>query len=209
MKEVSDQEIIEEYSETIQHQTGYSRDTVHMAIRIGLRFARQRLSQCLEAHKTASNQEPPSTILDLGCGNPNITKTFITNVIEHTNTGHFSQELLQQHSQGDPLDIRFQPWFCRLAHHMGIKTVGIDIAENPGEEWQFIQADLSRKALATLLGDQRFDIIHASQFIGESDPVCNSPTFDVVNGPITEYNIISAARRSLTKTGVILIGDQY
>ncbi|MBT3397981.1 hypothetical protein HOA55_01310 [archaeon] len=81
-------------------------------------------------------------ILDLGCGSINSTG------------GEYS----------GPGRRGFEPWLCRAMHELGIDHLGIDVGGNPGEEFNFHQADLIQPGSLDFIGDHSIDIANASMF---------------------------------------------
>lgn len=58
----------------------------------------------------------------------------------------------------------YEPWFCRLLHHLGFKVVGLDITSNETEKFENYKVDLCSDSLSFLEG-KNFDIATESGFL--------------------------------------------
>ncbi len=79
-------------------------------------------------------------ILDLGCGSEDSKDAFIE-------------------------DVKiFSPWYCRLAHAAGADVLGIDIADNRGEDFRSERRDLLQPGSLDDLPSESFDAVNNDGF---------------------------------------------
>lgn len=78
------------------------------------------------------------SILDLGCGAKSGT------VESKTDPGYF------------------EPWLARVLHHLGVKIVGIDIANLKNESFPSHRLDLLEPNTLKIFPDQSLDLVHSS-----------------------------------------------
>ncbi len=86
-------------------------------------------------------------ILDIGCGAR--SETFETDEFNKLDV-----------KEGKAPSRSFEPWFCRALHELGADTVGIDIGNLKGEEFEHYEVNITKPGALNFLPDKSFDGIN-------------------------------------------------
>ena len=120
--------------ESYSHSTSVERNYRDL-IELKLRYGLEELLALLKENLK------DALILDIGCGAKNST----------------------DRAENTPENL-YEPWLCRLLHHLGCNVVGIDIMDNETEPFESHRVDLVNGGLDFLMG-RNFDIATESNFL--------------------------------------------
>ena len=96
----------------------------------------------------------------------------------------------------------FQPWLCRLLHHLGADAVGVDIGNNDREVFTHYQLDLGVLGVLDFLPSDSFDAVHDDRLFGSPE---FRRQFPERAGRLTVAAEIQRQEQRLLRTGGIVL----